>query len=163
MASIVDTSKGLNLQTLREGAGGGSSGPCPFKIIQNLVNPSVLNVKIQPGTVNGILPANFAIGVDISSVGTYYIILRCNTSTGIVTNVNLIASTSPNSPLTTSLWSPPSQFEILIALIVNGTTYQVSSCKNYSAIAEESYKTEKLNPVVGLSPYDIYYAWKITS
>lgn len=160
MSSIVKASDFLGFQALNEGAGSGSSGPCPFDMTLS-VEGGNYRLTVYPGTINGIVPDNYLSGILISQGGAHYIYASCTTSNGSITSVTLESSTTVQTPSLPTLNYPPTTLKVLVGIIIGSTEYKVANCSNFTVSSVEVFRLPKASPVQGMMPYDIYYNWNI--
>lgn len=155
MASIVDITKGFDLQTLREGAG--TETIQPFKITS-----LGTRFTVRQGVINNIIPSNMFSTFDINSTQTYYIFLDVFAINASVSSVNISYSLTAPDPFTADL-VPATNFKILLGLIINGTVFQIRT-GNITAYPVEAFRQEKSSiAYYGELPYNIYWIWSISS
>lgn len=135
---------------------GGGGGPCPFDI-----TVAAGTATFRAGTINQLLPSNYLTGIAIPGVGTRYIVLNCTASNGEITSAAFAADSSPPPAITPYAGQPPVSFKVLIGVTINGAAVKVWGCGNITARPEEAFRLQKVTPVAGQVPYDVYYTWDI--
>jgi hypothetical protein len=114
-----------------------------------------------PGTVNGLLPA---LTITVSATGTRYIILRTTWSTGNLNGASWIdsASAPDSSPLTQT--TPPTSFDILTHIVVQGTPIRVIAETSLQVNPYEAFRIDKTPPLIaGERPWISYYGYQVVS
>jgi hypothetical protein len=145
-------------------AGGGSSSPVyPFDVIS--AGTSVFS--FQAGTINGLLPTNYAATFTLSLNTTYYPKLSLTANNGQITAATLSFPTTAPSAIPTNMGQPPTSFDFLLGLLLTngsggGTWYRTIGPGSLSAAGQESFRTTKVSPAPGTLPYDIWFTWTIT-
>jgi len=144
------------------GGGGGAAGPYPFDMTFTALGGGSYTAAILPGTINGIIPSNFATTYTINNTTVYYLILNVTVSGGAVTAATLSLSTTPPTGIPVNMGQPPLSFEYLLGVVVDATWYRTIGNGSLTATAEDVYHVSKTSPAPGTLPYDIYYTWGIT-
>jgi hypothetical protein len=150
-------------------SGGGTTPPpatptiYPFDAIITDGGSGTVDIAIQPGTINGLLPTNWATTYNISNVVTRYLILSCSSSAGTITSCSLSLSSSPPSGIPNSMGTPPTAFDYLLGIIVNGVWFRAMGPDSLAAAGSEVYRVSKTAPAPGTLPYDSYYTWLVNT
>jgi hypothetical protein len=135
-----------------------------FKILvgSSTTNPNLYTAKINPGTVNNIIPTNI---IDTSK-GTLKeftfnkdslmnIILKCNSNGKIINSATVTLQTTPPAAQTPIAFGLPNTVEIFLGAVYNNNIYQAVR-DNISLGGYVQYiannKTQEL-------PYTIYLIW----
>ncbi len=107
------------------------------------------------GTINGWLPSNTFAGAETKSFaipsGVTYLVLSCTASGADVTNaVYALVSTAPD-PIPVNEGTPPSSCDILVAVVVRGTTgsgeyvkvHRATGCGQLSVVPKQTLATSR--------------------
>jgi len=150
----------LNLPALGEGA---ASVSHPFKITLTPIQSGLgFTVRVNAGTVNNILAGNWQ-ETAIVSGETTYVGLTVNASANRIVSSSLVfQSSTMGGEATPVKWGLPSQFDVLLGVIISGNIFQIVF-NNLSYNASKRVTTEKTNPQAGLLAYDNWYTWVKTS
>lgn len=134
---------------------------CPF-------TPSITSsgatrtVTFRPGTINSLLPSNYATGVTVPATGTRYLVLDVGVTSGAITSAAFAADSAAPDAIAPAAGTPPSSFKVLIALAIDARLFRVWGCGNIQAIPVEAFRLQKITPVAGQVPYDVYYTWELS-
>jgi hypothetical protein len=145
---------------------GKGSGSFPWQITASAVADSsgTKAIKVRPGTVNGFLPTNMFDSFDIGTGPgeTYYVTLDITTDGTQVTDASIDQNGGPPAPIGSELAIPPSDFRVLLGVVVGGTVFQlIKQLLNiYPAV---TVLTAKDSPVIGEPFFDINYTWNIAT
>ena len=120
------------------------------------------SVKVFPSTINQVVPTNWASEITGVGTGTYYVRATATVSGGVVSSVSLSAATSLVGGAAVTAGVPPTSFEFLVGVLVNGVVVWQCARKPVLATATEVYRSPKVSPVAGEFPLDIYYTWVLT-
>jgi hypothetical protein len=135
---------------------------CPFDL-KVIASNGVYQVSIHPGTINNYLVTNYLSGVSVGLNTTKFLAIRCSTNNGKIISAELMALNDAPEAFDITESRPPISFDILIGIIINGTTYKVWNCSNISIESKESFRADKESYGPGESPYSIWYTWSIVS
>lgn len=135
---------------------GGTAQRCPFDI-----TITGTTVTFEPGTINSLLPSNYATGVTIPALGTRYLVLDCTASNGEITTAAFAADSSVPPAIAPFMGEPPTSFKILIGVVVDSVATKVWGCGNIQAEGAEVFRLQKVTPAAGELPYDVYYTWNL--
>lgn len=145
------------------GGSGASSAIEPFTIFLTIDEENDSgSFTIWPGTINELLPTDMMSTFDYGLGNTLYVKLNVVTNGKAVTAATISPESTPTSPIATLQGSAPTTFGILIGVIANNTLFQVRT-GNITASLVEALQEGKAVPSPGLSPYNFYYTWEITS
>lgn len=139
-----------------EGGGIPIAETCPFDI-----TIAAGTATFRAGTINQLLPSNYLTGIAIPGSGVRYIVLDCTASNGQITSAVFAADSSPPPGLQPYAGEPPVAFKVLIGVTINGVGVKVWGCGNITATPVEAFRLQKVTPVAGQVPYDVYYLWDI--
>jgi hypothetical protein len=134
---------------------------CPFNITIGDDGAGGLVATFRAGTINGLLPSNYLTGVTVPASGTKYLVLTCTANNGEITAASFSADAAAPGAIVPYAGQPPVSFKILIGLSINGTPIKIWGCGNIQASGTESFRLQKVTPVAGQVPYDIYYTWTL--
>lgn len=140
----------------------GAATGCPFDISITPDELADLYASFRAGTINSLLPDNYLDGVLVPDTGTKYLVLNCTASSGAITGATFSADTSPPAAIAPTTGAPPTSFAILIGVCTDGVATKVWGCGNIQALPVEAFRTQKVTPVAGQVPYDVYYTWSFT-
>jgi hypothetical protein len=138
-----------------------SSSAYPFDITITETAGPIYTATFRAGTINGLLPSNYLTGVVVSNPGTKYLVLNCTASNGQITAASFAAEASAPAAITPFAGQPPTSFAILIGITIDAEATKVWGNGNIQASGTESFRLQKVSPVAGQVPYDIYYTWNL--
>jgi hypothetical protein len=147
----------------QRGGGGAPLDRHPFQIAsrQNPDNENQYLVTVRPGTINGIIAANWEDSFSVPKEDVRYIVLKCTTNGLVVTSSTLAAeNASPASPAAEK-WALSAGFDVLIGAVRGASVKQVVF-NNLAATGVKRLTTEKSNIEFQQLPYDNWYAWVVT-
>lgn len=125
-----------------------------------------LYLRISPGTVNNILPANWQSELEVTGQGVKYVCLKVlstsNSNRVVVTGAEFVIRTSAPPTDTPSLGSPPSETNILLGVFFEGL-YKAIYTKPLFMYPSVFYTVPKSNPSAFAFPYDKYFVWEVVS
>lgn len=145
-------------------AGGGNSVPFPFDIslVPDPSHAGFSIATIRPGTVNGLIPSNYATTYSLDDTLVYYLVVSVTASDGAITGVTLSMPTTAPAGMPTNMGQPPLSFDYLIGVVVAGDWFRTIGDGGITATSIESFRTSKTSPAPGTLPYDIWYTWDIS-
>jgi hypothetical protein len=143
-------------------AGGSSPEECPFDITITETAGPVFTASFRPGTINQLLPSNYLTGVTVPETGTRYLVLSCTTSNGQITAAAFAADTTAPDSIVPVAGTPPLGFKVLIGVVIDHVATKVWGCGNIQVIPLEAFRLDKVSPLVGQLPYDVYYTWEFS-
>lgn len=119
-------------------------------------------VTVRNGTLNNVAPTNISSSFYYPG-GTYYLVLTCYSSSGVITSSALSIDGSAPSAISSSLGFPPTSFGILLYVLTGGAAIRVIGTGSLQAVASESLRVQKTITTPDMLPYDSYYTWQITN
>lgn len=140
----------------------GAAETCPFDITIATDELLGLYATFRAGTINQLLPDNYLSGVVVPDTGTKYLVLNCTASNGQITGATFTADDDPPDAIEPFAGQPPTTFAILIGVVIDGEAVKVWGCGNIQALGIESFRLQKVTPVAGGLPYDVYYTWQLS-
>ena len=155
------------LTNLEQNGGGGSSNASnnnrPFDPVLPNNNTNTLSFTINPGTINGLIPNNWANTFSIANNVVGYEILSVSVANNKIASAAIsIANAAPvGIPVTKG--APPTAFDYLLGVISNGVWYRVIGNSSLTAIGQDEFHVSQTSPAPGTLPYDIYYSWLISA
>lgn len=144
------------------GTGGGGGGlERPWQMHVTAI-PGALQVRLNPGTINNMLPSNMFDVWTVPSTGLWYASLDATTNGYQVTNAVVDISENFADPAGIAMGLAPSYFSVQLGVINNGQTFDIFTDLMFAT------PTKVLTTVKGsLSPgqpiWDFWYTWVITS
>jgi hypothetical protein len=148
--------------TLRGGGGGAATPIQPWDLLaqpdpdSTAENPPY-KIKVQPGTLNGILPSNWDEEFDAQPTGVYYAKAKITTDGEAVTGVSIEIDTTPPSVQEPVEFGLQTDIEYLFGLFSQGSVWRVIGA-GHIRLAPRAWLAEDVpNPAPGVSPYTIYY------
>ena len=121
-----------------------------------------VEVTIDPGTLNGIIPTGWNTKFTRSATGVEYLSLACTTSGGHVTAVDYDWNPTPRPAPNVNAGAPPTSFYVPLAILAEGFAYPVCNYRNFTAAVTEVYRADKVTTTPGEFPLEIYYTWVVT-
>ena len=137
-------------------SGGASAGAYPFDVKAT----NATHFTVRTGTVNGFVPTNIATSFVMVGSGTEYVVIDCVATDGKITGATISVSTTPPVGIPVVSGQPPTNFSLLIAVLVNGVPFRIIGNGSITATPFESYRLQKAMPTPDSLPYDSYYTWK---
>jgi hypothetical protein len=120
-------------------------------------NPPYI-LRVRPGTLNGILPANWDIEEEVAGTGLFYAKAVIATDGEAVTGVTIEIDDSPPDAQQPVEFGIASSIEYLFGLFLAGTVYRVIGAGHINLLPEQWLLASADPPASpGESPYDIYY------
>jgi hypothetical protein len=115
-------------------------------------------IKVQPGTLNGILPSNWDEEFDAAATGLYYAKAKITTDGEAVTGVSIEIDTSPPSVQEPVEFGLQTDIEYLFGLFSQGSAFRMIGNGSISLLTRIYLVTTADPPAApGESPYDIFY------
>jgi len=115
-------------------------------------------IRVQPGTLNGILPSNWDEEFDAAATGLHYAKAVITTDGEAITGVTVeINTTAPRNQAPVE-FGIESSIDYLFGLFAEGAVYRVIGA-GHITLAPRVWLTTSADPPAepGESPYDIYY------
>jgi hypothetical protein len=154
--------------SIRVPPGGGTSAPTtrqPWDLIARVdpdadpedESPPYL-VRVQPGTLNGILPSNWDEEFECAGTGLHYAKAVITTDGEAITGVTIAIDTAEPTVQQPQKFGIESEIEYLFGLFFEGQVYRVIGADHIS-LPIRTWLVTSANPAAspGESPYDIYY------
>jgi hypothetical protein len=146
--------------------GGGTSIPRqPWDLIARVdpdadpedENPPYL-VRVQPGTLNGILPSNWDEEFECAGTGLHYAKAVITTDGEAITGVTIAIDTTEPAAQEPQEFGIAAEVEHLFGLFAEGSVYRVIGA-GHITMSPEQWLVVSADPAAapGESPYDIYY------
>jgi hypothetical protein len=142
---------------------GGTSTPAtrqPWDLIarQDPDNENQYLVRVQPGTLNGILPTNWDEEFNAAATGLHYAKAVITTDGEAITDLTIAIDTSPPDPQEPIRFQIPLKVEFLFGLFTEGAAYRVIANGDIR-LPTTIYRIASANPAAapGESPYDYFY------
>lgn len=151
---------GFELDQIKSPPPGGSGGSTAFPFD---VNISGTDATVVPGTINGLIPTNYADTFTIANPGTYYVTLSVTATDGQLGSATLSFAASPPAAVPVVQGQPPTTFDYLLGVVVDGVWFRVIGPGSLAAAGAEVFRVSKTSPAPGTLPYDIWYTWNITA
>lgn len=147
---------------LASGGGGGGAAPGPFDLtFEPSVTPGELVVTMIPGQINGVIPSDYLSLPDILDVGEYYLVLSVTAVDGQIATASIDLVGSPPAGIPVTLGVPPTAFDLLIGVVIDGVWFRSTAVGNKVATPLETFRAGIINPPPGTLPYEIYYSWSV--
>jgi hypothetical protein len=147
----------------KPGGGAPATPPHPWKTTRNDdTETETKRVRVHPGSIGGVVPTNVFPPLTISGTGLEFVVLdvSINPANGGVSSCSLsIESTQPTPPVPTPS-APTSSFADVIAVIYDGSVYQVRS-RNLNAFSQELFQETVEEPAIGERNYIPWYVWNV--
>jgi hypothetical protein len=118
----------------------------------------------RPGTVNGLIPSNYASLTGISKTATEYIGIVCTLSNAAIQTAVLAHGTTPPPAYSVTKNVPPTDLNILTHVVVAGVIYRVLGPSSISVVPITSFATDKTTTLVpGEKSTETWYTYSVTS
>jgi hypothetical protein len=120
-------------------------------------NPPYL-VRVQPGTLNGILPSNWDEEFECAGTGLHYAKAVITTDGEAITGVTIAIDTTEPTVQEPQEFGIAAEVEHLFGLFAEGSVYRVIGA-GHITMSPEQWLVVSADPAAapGESPYDIYY------
>lgn len=153
---------GTTLTIKRRGGGGGTlaaeDDPCPFDVTPTVTSAGV-NLSVQPGLVNGVLPSNMFSVLTASGTGTKYVCVDVTTNGKNVTGATLAVKTSvPTAPAATADVAP-SSVSVIVSVVSGSVAYKTIPCGNITMRVSPSITEDNPTATGGERNYTQFYQW----
>ncbi len=115
-------------------------------------------IRVQPGTLNGILPSNWNDEFNAAATGLHYAKAVIATDGEAITGVTIVINTTPPRDQAPVEFGIESSIDYLFGLFAEGAVYRVIG-GGHITLAPRVWLTTSADPPAepGESPYDIYY------
>lgn len=150
------------LSPVSGGGGGAGAAVYPFDVI----SAGTSSFTVQPGTMSGLLPSNYASTFTLTPSTTYYLQLDCTASSGQIASAALNFASSAPAAIPVNMGQPPTSFSFLVGILITngaggGTWFRCIAPGSLFAIGALQYQTNKASPAPGTLPFDNWYTWLI--
>lgn len=135
---------------------------CPLDISVDDLGTGNSKITFRAGTINQLLPSNYLTGIIVSNTGTFYLQLDLTAANGKITAASFSAQATPPNAIAPIAGTPPTSFSVLVGVLIGGFAIKVWGCGNIQALPQEAFRLQKVTPVAGQVPYDVYYTWNVT-
>ncbi len=156
----------LELDAIKSPPPGGAGAPAttyPFDVTFDDGVADPRDTFVKPGTINGLIPSNYADIFSLAASGAYYLVLTCTASDGQIASAVLSFDASPPSGIPVIQGQPPTSFAVLLGVVVDLVWYRTIGLGSLTATGTEVFRVSKTSPAPGTLPYDIWYTWAITA
>lgn len=146
------------------GSGGGGGGPYPFDVSFVPLGAGTQTASVRPGSVNNLIPSNYLDTYAQNTTGTqYFLVADVTVTDAAVTGVALTFGTSAPTGIPVALAAPPTSFQILIGVVIEGKWYRIIGNGSLDCTSVEAFRVSATSPSPGTLPYDIYYTWSVSN
>jgi len=136
--------------------------PRDWKITEASRDASNIYLSVYPSTVNQVIATNWNSTHSVGLTGTWYVKLTCSVSSGQVSSTSISTGTGAASAIGVTVGAPPTSFQILLGIVVDGVILRVAQAKPFVASVVEVYRAAKVTTTPGEYPLDIYWTWQLT-
>lgn len=144
---------------------GGSAAPAtrqPWDLIatpdpESTAENPPYKIRVQPGTLNGILPSNWDAEFTAQPTGLHYAKAVITTDGEAVTGVTIEIDTSPPAIQEPVEFGIASNIDYLFGLFAEGSVFRVIGGGQISIAPRGWLANNQSNPRPGVSPYRVYY------
>jgi hypothetical protein len=154
--------------SIKQASGGGTSTPTtrqPWDLIAQVdpdANPEDANppylVRVQPGTLNGILPSNWDEEFECAGTGLHYAKAVITTDGEAITGVTIAIDTTEPAAQEPQEFGIAAEVEHLFGLFAEGAVYRVIGAGHITMSPEQWLIKDKDTAAgPGQFPYDIFY------
>lgn len=120
------------------------------------------DVTLIPGVVNNLMPTNMFSTLSVDPTGTWYVVLTVTFAAAQVTSSLLSISATPPAASDVTEATPPASFDILLAVIVDATVFQIRH-GNITVTPAEAFRTDRDSPAnPGQLPYVSWWQWNLS-
>lgn len=118
---------------------------------------------LWPGKVNQGLPTNmFEVFPYVYST-TRYVKLSCDTNGRIVTMAEIISDAALPDPIFATEGVAQSNFDVLLAVIVNGVVYDMWSGEHIAASVSQAFVVDKIPTQPGETSFNRWFTWSVAT
>lgn len=151
---------GTTLTIPRRGGGGSVTGDdaCPFDVTATATSAG-LNISVQPGLVNGVLPSNMFSVLTASASGIKYVCVDVTTNGKNVTAATMAVKTSAPTPATATADSAPTSVSVIVSVVSGSTAYKTIPCGNVTMRVSPSVTQDNPTATGGQRNYTQFYQW----
>lgn len=154
----------LDLARRPRGGGGTSvvASVAPFDA--KSINPTSNTVSFHPGTINGMLPTNWATTFSFSPGQANYVYLACEANSGAVASAMLQVGVNPPLPIGVQQGYPQLNFNVVLGILSStGSWLRAIGPSALTAKPIEVLRTEKPTYAPGEFPFNLFYSWEVSS
>lgn len=138
----------------------GGSAPFPWQLIDLTNNDAGHQLRVRPGSINGLVPSNIFDIFPFDDSVTQWITLTVTSNGEAATSCLLSIETVEPGGIGSAAGSAPTEFTDVIGMIDGGTLYQVRA-ENLTAEVRETIRVDKSSPTPGTLTYVPHYTWRI--
>jgi len=155
-------STGTTLTIQRRGGGGAATAaeedPCPFDVTPSVTSAGV-NLSVQPGLVNGVLPGNMFSVLTASASGVKYVCVDVTTNGKNVTSATMAVKTTAPTPPTATADSAPTSVSVIVSVVSGSVAYKTIPCGNVTMRVSPSVTEDNPAATGGERNYTQFYQW----
>jgi hypothetical protein len=138
--------------------GGAPAQRNPWDIYVESSEEDTYTLKVQPGTLGGVLASNWEAEFEASGNGLFYGIAKVTTDGRFVTGVTLEIGEDPPTQQSPTAWGLEEEIDLLFGLFKDGASYNLVGAGNLPAEARLVATAENEAPVAtGFPLFDLYY------
>ena len=123
-------------------------------------NFSSTSVKVNVGTIGGIVPSNIFSALTTTGTGVEYIVVTATMTSNAPTSALISRQATAPTPSLTTENAPPAEVHDVLAILQDGIPYQVRT-RNLQVESEEVFREPVASPVPGEMNYIPWHRWKI--
>lgn len=136
----------------------------PFDVtLVDFVPGTSKTASVSPGSINNIIPSNYLTTYTLLNVTQYFLVLSVTVSSNAVASCTLSCGASAPTGIPVALGAPPTSFEVLLGVVIDGVWYRTIGDGSLTATSMEAFRVSKSSPAPGTLPYDLYYTWQVTN
>jgi hypothetical protein len=141
------------------GGSGSAVESSPWDIyVENSPEEGQYTLKVEPGTLSGILPTNWEDEFSVDSGSLYYGIARVTTDGQFVNGVTIEITEDSPAPQQPQKYAIAQEVEILFGLFKDGQSFNVTGGRDISVTARNVITTTAdPSPGPGQPLFDLYY------
>jgi hypothetical protein len=117
-------------------------------------------IKINIGSIAGIVPSNIFSELTIAATGTEYVVLTLTCTADAPSSAVMSVESAAPVPSATAANSPPGTCTDVLAIVQDGIPYQVRT-RNLQVESEEVFREPVASPVPWEMNYIPWHRWKI--
>jgi hypothetical protein len=133
----------------------GGAGTPPWK-----VTSSGTAVKVNIGTIGGIVPSNIFAELTIAGTGTEYVIVTATMTSNAPTSALLSIQTTAPTPSLTNESAPPAEVHDVLAVLLDGQIFQVRKW-NLNVESQLVFEAPVTEPQIGEPNTTPWYRWAV--
>ncbi|MDF3129887.1 hypothetical protein P0Y35_11825 [Kiritimatiellaeota bacterium B1221] len=132
----------------------------PFKVTKHINDDEDVILRVNAGTINGIVPTNIFAEQVINEVDTYYVGVTLNFTSNSPNDASLTFGSSPTLPSATTEGATPASVSDVIAIVSEGVIYQIRS-NNLVATSYEVFREPVSSPDFNQMNFTPWYRWEV--